>query len=229
MKRPKYIAQDSVRDFHVRNGQVVNEEPEVTVTSACTLLRIRLIQEETAELIIAIHNGNDLVEIADGLADLKYVMYGSAVSYGLSMPDLFPEEKDLEPIGGKNLSDESKALMCSRLAWISGRIAQTLWTGRDRCEGILHDVDPWVHREELFNVLTELDEEICSIAAGYGIPIELVFARVHEANMTKRLSGTAGQGGKYGEGDSAKGEGFQPADIATVLYGRLEKDKTSTV
>jgi predicted HAD superfamily Cof-like phosphohydrolase len=215
MRRPKYIAQDSVRDFHTRNGQVINSEPEVTISPACTLLRIRLVQEETAELIIAIHS-NNLVEIADQLADLKYVMYGSAVSYGLSMPDLFPTEDELQPLGC-NIDDESRALMCSRLGWISGKVAQQLWLGRDRCEGLLHKADPWLHREELFEELTKLDEEICSIATSYGIPLEQVFVRVHEANMTKRLSGTAGQGGKYGDGDSAKGEGFQPANIAEVL------------
>ena len=54
------------------------------------MLRQRLIQEESAELFAAI-DGNDLVGIADGIADLLYVVFGTATAYGIDAQKVFDE------------------------------------------------------------------------------------------------------------------------------------------
>ena len=52
--------------------------------------RIRLIQEELDELKREVEN-NDLVLIADALADLLYVTFGTAITYGLPIDSIFDE------------------------------------------------------------------------------------------------------------------------------------------
>ena len=53
-------------------------------------LRTDLIDEELDELDVAITN-KDLVGVADALADLLYVVYGTAAEFGLPIDDIFKE------------------------------------------------------------------------------------------------------------------------------------------
>ena len=53
-------------------------------------LRQQLIREEYAEVMDAIRR-NDVVELADGLADLIYVCVGTAVRYGIDLPAVWDE------------------------------------------------------------------------------------------------------------------------------------------
>lgn len=53
-------------------------------------LRVNLIAEEEMELREAI-NKHDLVEVADAIADLLYVVYGTAVEFGLPIDKIFAE------------------------------------------------------------------------------------------------------------------------------------------
>lgn len=71
--------------------QTVRVEPTVHITEAEKQLRIKLMKEELLdELIPAIERG-DLVEIADGIVDLLYVTYGTAVAYGIDADIVFEE------------------------------------------------------------------------------------------------------------------------------------------
>lgn len=53
-------------------------------------LRWKLIEEEAQELVDAIKNDN-MVEIADGIADLCYVAIGCAIAYFIPIDDIFAE------------------------------------------------------------------------------------------------------------------------------------------
>ena len=53
-------------------------------------LRVDLIQEELDELVEAIAN-KDMVEIADALTDILYVVYGAGHSFGIDLDDCFTE------------------------------------------------------------------------------------------------------------------------------------------
>ncbi|RYF06923.1 MAG: hypothetical protein EOO77_26315 [Oxalobacteraceae bacterium] len=53
-------------------------------------LRSDLLEEEFNEYLDGEKN-NDLVEIADALADIIYIAYGTGVSYGLPMDEIFDE------------------------------------------------------------------------------------------------------------------------------------------
>jgi|ERR1700677_686931 len=53
-------------------------------------LRMKLIYEETQELFEAIVNDN-IVGVADGIADLLYVVIGTAIAYGIDVEKIFDE------------------------------------------------------------------------------------------------------------------------------------------
>lgn len=79
-------AQGAVEDFHRVCG-VGN----ATTPGLCdTTMRWLLLQEEMSELGAAIHN-DDIVEAADALADLAYVLLGTASVWGICLDDVFAE------------------------------------------------------------------------------------------------------------------------------------------
>jgi predicted HAD superfamily Cof-like phosphohydrolase len=82
-------AQRMVRDFHERFGLPQNDSP-VWPGEVVHRLRVNLIEEELAELRNA-GETHDLIEIADALGDLLYVVYGTAVTYGIDLEPVFSE------------------------------------------------------------------------------------------------------------------------------------------
>jgi len=78
-----------VKDFHIAFGQRVGTRPELPNMNERNL-RIKLLAEEYREYTVA-ENENDIVEIADALADIIYIACGTAVSYGIPLDILFAE------------------------------------------------------------------------------------------------------------------------------------------
>ena len=70
-----------VEEFHKTFNAPVLEIPQIPSKERCDL-RISLISEELNELKQAIED-NDLVEIADALADIQYVLCGAILEFGL--------------------------------------------------------------------------------------------------------------------------------------------------
>lgn len=79
-----------VLEFHKKccQGQIgsLPSQPEQSIA----LLRHRLINEEAGECIDAI-NAGDVVDLADGLADLIYVALGTAIAYGIDLRPVWDE------------------------------------------------------------------------------------------------------------------------------------------
>jgi predicted HAD superfamily Cof-like phosphohydrolase len=78
-----------VKDFHIAFGQRVGEKPELPDISEREL-RMSLLVEEYAEYLKA-ESENDIVEIADALADMIYIICGTAVSYGIPLDVIYDE------------------------------------------------------------------------------------------------------------------------------------------
>lgn len=78
---------NQVRDFHIAFGLPVREDPKIPSLKE-EMLRMRLIQEEVVELENAVLK-EDLVEIADALADILYVTLGTSLSYGIDIEAVF--------------------------------------------------------------------------------------------------------------------------------------------
>jgi len=55
-----------------------------------TALRLRLIHEEVHELVEGIRN-EDIVEVADALTDILYVVYGAGHAFGINLDKCFDE------------------------------------------------------------------------------------------------------------------------------------------
>ena len=75
---------DLVLDFHRAFNLPRNREPTLDVSPETAALRLRLLAEESAELEEAIER-EDLRALADALADITYVVFGTAVTYGIDL------------------------------------------------------------------------------------------------------------------------------------------------
>ncbi|MFT5055101.1 MAG: putative HAD superfamily Cof-like phosphohydrolase [Oceanospirillaceae bacterium] len=82
----------SVYDFHDVFGIGNNDKPEHNLSESDYNLRFKLMAEENEEYLQACKDG-DLVEIADALGDMMYILYGSICKHGLQhkIADIFDE------------------------------------------------------------------------------------------------------------------------------------------
>lgn len=82
---------NQVADFHRTFNAPILETPQIPSEQRCQL-RVSLLQEELNELSQAIKD-NNIVEIADALCDLQYVLSGAVLEFGLGdkFVDLFGE------------------------------------------------------------------------------------------------------------------------------------------
>ena len=95
---------NDVAAFHNTFNMPVLDTPQIPNADRCAL-RINLLQEELDELKEAVEN-NDLVEVADALADIQYVLSGAILEFGLThkFKDLFDE------VQRSNMSKTCKSL-----------------------------------------------------------------------------------------------------------------------
>ncbi len=97
--------QNMVAEFHKMFDLAVSDYPMLP-DEATRSLRIRLIQEELDELQEALAK-QDLASVAKELADLLYVVYGTAVSCGIDMEPVFREvhRSNISKVGGHKRAD----------------------------------------------------------------------------------------------------------------------------
>lgn len=83
---------DAVRQFHTSFGLGVSETPRTDLGEAVNLLRFNLMKEENEEYLEAVQN-NDIIEIADALGDMLYILCGTIIEHGLQhkIEDVFNE------------------------------------------------------------------------------------------------------------------------------------------
>jgi len=91
---------NQVKDFHKTFNAPVLDNPKIPSQERCNL-RVTLIQEELNELSDAIKK-EDIVEIADALCDLQYVLSGAVLEFGMG-------EKFVELFNEVQRSNMSKA------------------------------------------------------------------------------------------------------------------------
>ncbi len=72
---------NQVAEFHKTFKAPILEEAQIPSEDRCNL-RVSLLQEELNELKVAIDN-KDIVEVADALCDLQYVLSGAVLEFGL--------------------------------------------------------------------------------------------------------------------------------------------------
>ena len=73
---------DSVKEFHTAFKIGHSEIPVADLGENKKMLRYHLMKEENEEYLEAVQN-NDLVEIADALGDMMYILCGTIIEHGL--------------------------------------------------------------------------------------------------------------------------------------------------
>lgn len=72
----------AVHEFHTAFGLGMENSPTVHIGEDRKLLRYNLMKEENEEYLEAVEN-NDLVETADALGDMLYILCGTIIEHGM--------------------------------------------------------------------------------------------------------------------------------------------------
>lgn len=173
-------------------------------------LRVSLLREEAQELADAT-SANDIVEIADALADMAYIACGTAISYGLagglaSETQVIAMVRSITGAPRVGSIDERQAFDEAMT-----RVLANYCFAEEAAERGETDEAPVLHR------LSEVLLEVGMHAHFHNVPLERVFLEVHRANMSK-----LGEDGKpiYREdGKVMKGPNYRRPDVKSVLIG----------
>lgn len=89
----------AVQDFHEAFGLGVRHEPIASLAEEKLQLRFNLMAEENEEYLEAARNG-DLIEVADALGDMLYILCGTILEHGMQ----YKIEEVFEEIQRSNMS-----------------------------------------------------------------------------------------------------------------------------
>ena len=89
----------AVHEFHTAFKLGIKETPTADLGKAKNLLRYKLMREENEEYLEAANN-NDLVEVADALGDMLYILCGTILEHGMQ----YKIEEVFEEIQRSNMS-----------------------------------------------------------------------------------------------------------------------------
>ncbi|HEY8403871.1 MAG TPA: nucleoside triphosphate pyrophosphohydrolase family protein [Flavobacteriales bacterium] len=125
-----------VREFHEAFGLPVRITPEGQIPEKEYMLRFNLMKEENEEYLEAVKNG-DIVEIADALGDMLYILCGTINAHGLQelMAPIFEEIQrsnmsKLDENGKPIYREDGKVMKSSRYfkpdikSIINGKVAE---------------------------------------------------------------------------------------------------------
>ena len=80
----------ALAEFHQTFNLPMRRVPSADIDHALARLRVALLQEEVGEFVAASERG-DLNGVADALADIVYVAYGTALTYGIDLDAVLHE------------------------------------------------------------------------------------------------------------------------------------------
>ncbi|GGG96425.1 hypothetical protein GCM10011416_12730 [Polaribacter pacificus] len=82
----------AVHDFHTAFKLGIKNAPTANIGEDRNMLRFNLMKEENEEYLEAAQN-NDLVEVADALGDMLYILCGTIIEHGMQdkIEDVFNE------------------------------------------------------------------------------------------------------------------------------------------
>lgn len=116
-----------VVEFQDAFGQLVGERPELPSLKEREM-RATLLAEEFEEYMVA-EDEEDIVEIADALADIIYIACGTAASYGIDLDEVFKEvhrSNMAKLVDGKVIRREDGKILKPE-GWTPPDIRGTLW------------------------------------------------------------------------------------------------------
>jgi predicted HAD superfamily Cof-like phosphohydrolase len=80
----------AVAEFHKAFNLPMRQLPSTDIEDDLAKLRVALLEEEVGEFVTAAEKG-DLIGLADALADIAYVVYGTALTYGIDLDSVLQE------------------------------------------------------------------------------------------------------------------------------------------
>lgn len=103
-----------VLQFHEAFGLPIGNEPTLAVPRELVALRSNLLNEELREFSAALNHW-DVVAVADALGDLVYILYGTAITFGIDLDAVIREVhranmSKLDANGEPVLRDDGKVL-----------------------------------------------------------------------------------------------------------------------
>lgn len=196
----------AVREFNFKNNLKVYPHGN---TREVRLFRQRMILEELGEVAIAVHEWDpdpsfdNLVKVADGLADLLYVVVGTWV---MLLPPEMPDPWEVSTEGIRPFSPEEA------LNQLTGGTSLVLdgLTYVEASKGLRATLPSLAGSIQLVATLT------------FRLPLRACFMEVHRSNMTKIL-GDVSDGRKGNSGKPYKGEGYRPPNLQGVLWQQRAK------
>lgn len=187
----KIDALNQVAEFHKTFSAPILESPQIPDQKRCDL-RVELLSEELKELQDAINDFN-IIEIADALCDLQYVLSGAVLEFGLGdkFVDLFNEVQR---------SNMSKACLTQEEA----DATVEHYKQKDGTEGYVKEIDGkfLVYRKEdnkvlksinyspakLAEVLYNVDGPLIDEATQFSIPIGDMSREEAEEQIAQMIS-----------------------------------------
>ena len=97
-----------VEDFHNAFGLCVAKKPTIDLSKETIKLRFNLMKEENEEYFEAAKR-NDMVEVADALGDMLYILCGTILSHGMQdkIHEIFEE---IQTSNMSKLGDDGKPI-----------------------------------------------------------------------------------------------------------------------
>ena len=109
---------NAVKEFHTAFTIGHSETPRADLGTSKNLLRYNLMKEENEEYLEAVQN-NDIIEIADALGDMMYILCGTIIEHGLQhkIEEVFDEiqRSNMSKLGedGKPIyREDGKVMKC---------------------------------------------------------------------------------------------------------------------
>jgi predicted HAD superfamily Cof-like phosphohydrolase len=98
----------AVTKFHTAFKLNMNSKPIADIGEDRNLLRFNLMKEENEEYLEAANN-NDLIEVADALGDMLYILCGTIIEHGMQdkIEEVFNE---IQKSNMSKLSDDGKPI-----------------------------------------------------------------------------------------------------------------------
>ncbi len=210
------IRLERVNELNIVGGEPLKLKPVFDVPER--IMRSQLILEEASEFFEA-NAANDLVEMADALADLVYVCYGAALTHGVDVDASFGGHRESPAevlrVVHKRTKQKVRPIptlhVITRKSIASGLNKAAVAYSKYVTETPVEEGDPDMIR----SLLTTLISSAYFASFSLGINLDEVLAEVQRSNMSK-----LGEDGKpiYREdGKVLKGPNFFQPDIAGVL------------
>lgn len=196
-----------VREFNTTGKQTVRDTPQLFIPPIERRLRFDLVAEEIDELIEKGFKALDIVELADGLADIVYVAVGAGLSHGFSF-DIRRETSDfrLSLTEDRLMRDAySECMRMLTLELFSASSAPDTGNVKDEANNI----------NRMLRTLQAIVATCYQIASSYGIDLDAVLTEVQASNMSK--FGPNKEVYQNEKGKTIKGPNYFKADIPRVL------------